>query len=75
MPIQSAYTYMKDFEKMKALSLFEENRAKLCHIQIFPFFIRYSFGVIPCFFLKDLLKYEILLKPQSNAISIILSLP
>ena len=28
LPIQSAYTYIKDFEKMKALSLFEENRAK-----------------------------------------------
>ena len=27
--IQSADTYIKDFEKMKALSLFEENRAKI----------------------------------------------
>lgn len=28
LPIQNSDTYIKDFEKMKALSLFEENRAK-----------------------------------------------
>ena len=30
--IQSADTYIKDFEKMKALSLFEENRAKMMSV-------------------------------------------
>lgn len=32
LPIQSADTYIKDFEKMKALSLFEENRAKIMSV-------------------------------------------
>ena len=32
LPIQSADTYIKDFEKMKALSLFEENRAKMMSV-------------------------------------------
>lgn len=32
LPIQSSDTYIKDFEKMKALSLFEENRAKMMSI-------------------------------------------
>ena len=32
LPIQSANTYIKDFEKMKALSLFEENRAKMMSV-------------------------------------------
>ena len=32
LPIQSSDTYIKDFEKMKALSLFEENRAKMLSI-------------------------------------------
>lgn len=31
-PIQSADTYIKDFEKMKALSLFEENKAKMMSV-------------------------------------------
>lgn len=32
LPIQSSDTYIKDFEKMKALSLFEENRAKMMSV-------------------------------------------
>lgn len=32
LPIQSAETYIKDFEKMKALSLFEENRAEIMSV-------------------------------------------
>lgn len=32
LPIQSADTYIKDFEKMKALSLFEENRTKMMSV-------------------------------------------
>ncbi|MEE1160651.1 MAG: hypothetical protein U0K70_01175, partial [Acutalibacteraceae bacterium] len=32
LPIQNADTYIKDFEKMKALSLFEENRAKMMSV-------------------------------------------
>ena len=32
LPIQSADTYIKDFEKMKALSLFEENRAEIMSV-------------------------------------------
>ena len=32
LPIQSADTYIKEFEKMKALSLFEENRAKMMSV-------------------------------------------
>lgn len=32
LPIQYADVYLKDFEKMKALSLFEENRAKIMSI-------------------------------------------
>lgn len=32
LPIQSSDTYIKDFEKLKALSLFEENRAKMMSI-------------------------------------------
>lgn len=32
LPIQSSNTYIKDFEKMKALSLFEENRAKMMSV-------------------------------------------
>lgn len=32
LPIQSSDTYVKDFEKMKALSLFEENRAKMMSV-------------------------------------------
>lgn len=32
LPIQSSDTYIKDFEKMKALSLFEENRAKIMSV-------------------------------------------
>ena len=31
-PIQNPETYIKDFEKMKALSLFEENRAKMMSV-------------------------------------------
>lgn len=31
-PIQNPETYIKDFEKMKALSLFEENRAKILSV-------------------------------------------
>ena len=32
LPIQSADTYIKDFEKMKSLSIFEENRAKIMSV-------------------------------------------
>ena len=32
LPIQKSDTYVKDFEKMKALSLFEENRAKMMSV-------------------------------------------
>lgn len=32
LPIKSADTYIKDFEKMKALSLFEENRAEIMSV-------------------------------------------
>ena len=32
LPIQNSDTYIKDFEKMKALSLFEENRAKMMSV-------------------------------------------
>ena len=32
LPIQSSDTYIKDFEKMKALSLLEENRAKMMSV-------------------------------------------
>ena len=32
LPIQNPETYIKDFEKMKALSLFEENRAKMMSV-------------------------------------------
>ena len=32
LPIQSSDIYIKDFEKMKALSLFEENRAKMMSV-------------------------------------------
>lgn len=32
LPIQNSDTYIKDFEKMKALSLFEENRAKIMSV-------------------------------------------
>ena len=32
LPIQNPDTYIKDFEKMKALSLFEENRAKMMSV-------------------------------------------
>ena len=32
LPIQSADTYIKDFEEMKSLSLFEENRAKIMSV-------------------------------------------
>ena len=32
LPIQSADTYIKDFEKMKVLSLFEENRTKMMSV-------------------------------------------
>lgn len=32
LPIQSSDTYIKDFEKMKALTLFEENRAKMMSV-------------------------------------------
>lgn len=32
LPIQNSDTYIKDFEKMKALSIFEENRAKIMSV-------------------------------------------